>query len=184
MIRCRGGADFCYTEKEMQTMMADLRVFKKMAINRFVFGALTDVQEIDDEKCSRIIAEASPIPVTFHRAFDLCSNPLLAMKKIIGLGFSRLLTSGQKISAAENDAVELIKELHNNFGGDIEIMPGSGVNLQNVKTFIYIGCKIVHSSCKVVKYTLKIENDLGMGSNEMYVTNENMVRSMVEIIQR
>ncbi|CAF4880096.1 unnamed protein product [Pieris macdunnoughi] len=184
MIRCRGGSDFCYNQMEMQTMLADIRYFKKMQINRFVFGALTDKQELDIQNCSLIILEALPIPVTFHRAFDLCNNPFDAMEKIIQLGFDRVLTSGQRIMAIDNDAVKLIEELNKKFGTEIEIMPGSGVNLDNVKKFVEIGCKIVHSSCKVKKNIVDVKRDLCMGYSSVYVTDERIVKSMVEIINK
>ncbi|XP_022114774.1 copper homeostasis protein CutC [Pieris rapae] len=184
MIRCRGGSDFCYNHMEMKTMLADIRYFKKMQINRFVFGALTDNQELDIQNCSLMILEASPIPVTFHRAFDLCNNPFDAMEKIIQLGFDRVLTSGQRITAIDNDALKLIEELNKKFGTEIEIMPGSGVNLDNVTKFIEIGCKIVHSSCKVKKNIIKVKRDLCMGCSSVYVTDGRIVKSMVEKINK
>ncbi|XP_045517946.1 copper homeostasis protein CutC isoform X2 [Pieris brassicae] len=184
MIRCRGGSDFCYNGMEIQTMLADIRYFKELQINRFVFGALTDNQELDIQNCSLIVLEASPIPVTFHRAFDLCNNPFEAMEKIIQLGFDRVLTSGQRITAIDNDAVKLIKELNEKFGTEIEIMPGSGVNLENVRKFIEIGCKIVHSSCKVKKNIVEVKRDLCMGCSSVYVTDKIIVKSMVEIINK
>lgn len=184
MIRCRGGADFCYNQTEMQTMLADIRFFKKMKIDRFVFGALTDNQELDVQNCSLIISEASPIPVTFHRAFDLCNSPFDAMEKIIQLGFDRVLTSGQRCTANDNDAVKLIEELNKKFCTEIEIMPGSGVNLDNVTKFIEIGCKIVHSSCKVKKDVISVTRDLGMGCSSVYRTDDSIVKSMVDIINK
>ncbi|CAK1545551.1 unnamed protein product [Leptosia nina] len=183
MIRCRGGPDFCYTDEEMKTMISDVKIYKSMGVDRFVFGALTDKQEVDVEKCTAIIQAASPIPVTFHRAFDVSSNPWDTMSKIVDLGFNRVLTSGQKISAADCDAIELLKELQVKFGGIIEIMPGSGVCVKNAKTFLDIGFKMLHSSCKRDKDRVKIANDLGMGSKESFVTEAKTVKSMVEIIK-
>lgn len=37
--------------------------------------------------------------VTFHRAFDMCANPMLALQQLTDLGVSRILTSGQQLSA-------------------------------------------------------------------------------------
>ncbi|CAG4959725.1 unnamed protein product [Colias eurytheme] len=183
MIRCRGGSDFNYSESEMATMLADVRHYKEMSVDSFVFGALNETRGIDKENCSRIIAEAHPIPVTFHRAFDLCSEPInVAIKEIIRLGFKRLLTSGQKQTVADEDALKLINHLQFKYGDEIEIMPGSGVTIDNVKKFIDMGCKFVHSSCKVVNKFDELENDLGMGSGKRYVTSEDVVRSMVQII--
>ncbi|XP_050680783.1 copper homeostasis protein cutC homolog [Leptidea sinapis] len=182
MIRCRGGADFCYTEHEISTMLADIALFKEMPIDRFVFGALTDDKEVDVDTCLRVISAASPIPLTFHRAFDLCGNPEISIQKLVNLGFDRLLTSGQQGSAVELNAVDLIRRLHQKYSDKIEIMPGSGVNSGNVAVFVAMGCTIVHSSCKKRRSGGYVTNDLGMGSTEMFVTDENIVRDMVRSI--
>ncbi|XP_023940251.1 copper homeostasis protein cutC homolog [Bicyclus anynana] len=180
MIRCRGGSDFCYSEDEMKTMLSDIEVYKSFQVDRFVFGALTDKQEIDRTNCSRIIEKASPLPVTFHRAFDLTIDPKKAIEDIINLGFNRLLTSGKQSSADNNTAIELLTFLLENFGKNIEIMPGAGVNCDNVHIFGKIGFKIIHSSCKKTKHLPEIGN-LCMGSNILYVTDEDLVRKMKKI---
>lgn len=187
MIRSRTGSDFCYTEHEIETMLADVEFFKKMSVDRFVFGALTSSQKINDDNNARIIARAHPIPVTFHRAFDVCKDPIVSISKIIQLGFNRLLTSGQRSSAGEEEAIQLIKALHLAFGDKIQIMPGAGVSVANVKSFIDLGCKIVHSSCKRVKVLPKIENNLSMGTSDseyIYVTDEDLVRQMKTVLNK
>lgn len=163
MIRCRAGSDFCYTDLETDTMLDDIDIYKRMGVDRFVFGSLTDAQQVDDIQCIKVLAQAYPIPVTFHRAFDLCREPILALDEIIQLGFKRVLTSGQKTSAAHKDAVELIQMLIDWYGDKIEIMPGAGIDPDNVKTFIDMGCKIVHSSCKRIIPLPRSEDDLAVG---------------------
>ena len=37
--------------------------------------------------------------VTFHRAFDMCQNPMVALEQLTELGVARILTSGQQQSA-------------------------------------------------------------------------------------
>ncbi|KAL0868452.1 hypothetical protein ABMA27_007945 [Loxostege sticticalis] len=185
MIRCRTGSDFCYSEQEMDTMLADVDFFKELSIDRFVFGALNDSQDIDVDNNAKIIAHANPIPVTFHRAFDVCKDPVKSVEKIIELGFSRLLTSGQRSSAGVSEAVELIRSLLASFGDKIQIMPGAGVSVANAKCFIDLGCKIVHSSCKRVKVLAKIQKNLSMGTSDsecIFITDENIVKKMKEIL--
>lgn len=48
------------------------------------------------QKLMNAVGEMS---VTFHRAFDMCSNPKEALEQIIGLGIDRVLTSGQEATA-------------------------------------------------------------------------------------
>lgn len=185
MIRCRTGSDFHYSTEEMDTMVSDVDIFKTFGVDRFVFGALTETQHIDVIKCERIIRQAHPTPVTFHRAFDVCMNPHLSIAKIAELGYNRLLTSGQKPTANEIEAIELIKSLISSIGDKVEIMPGAGINLENAKTFIDIGCKIVHSSCKRIRHLPQNKNSLSMGpsdSEHVFVTDENIVKKMKEII--
>ncbi|XP_045778843.1 copper homeostasis protein cutC homolog [Maniola jurtina] len=182
MIRCRGGSDFGYSDQEMNTMLADIEVYKSFGVDRFVFGALTERQEIDATNCARIIDKANPIPVTFHRAFDLCVNPIKAIEDIVALGFTRLLTSGQQISADNAKAVELLTFLLKNFSSKIEIMPGAGINCDNARKFVDIGFNIIHSSCKRTRNLPEVGN-LCMGSNVVYVTDEIIVREMKKIIK-
>ena len=186
MIRCRTGSDFHYSMEEMDTMLSDVEVFKGFGIDRFVFGALTEAQVIDVINCQRLIRQAQPVPVTFHRAFDVCIDPLLSIDKIAELGFDRLLTSGQKATADDVEAIQLIKSLNTSAGDKVQIMPGAGINLSNAKNFIDIGCKIVHSSCKKIRYLPQIKNGLSMGTSDsehIFVTDENIVKKMKEIIK-
>lgn len=179
MIRCRGGSDFYYTNEEMDTMLADINILKDFGIHRFVFGALTINQEIDEENCLKVLSAANPIPITFHRAFDNCKDPNVAIEKIIKLGFDRILTSGQRSSASDVDAIKLIAMLVESYKDKIQIMPGSGVNAANAKTFIDLGCEIVHSSCKKSKPLLRAEKCISMGetdSETIFVTDKEIVR--------
>lgn len=179
MIRCRGGSDFCYTKEEMATMLADIECLKDFGVHRFVFGALTTEQNVDEDNCSAVLGAAFPIPVTFHRAFDICQDPKIAIQKIIELGFNRVLTSGQRALASDVEATKLIASLVDCYGDKIEIMPGAGINAENAKSFINLGCKIVHSSCKRLKVLPKLENRVSMGSADselIYVSDVEIVK--------
>lgn len=185
MIRCRTGSDFNYSEEEMDTMLSDVEVFKQYGVNRFIFGALTESRNVDEVNCSKIIGKAAPIPVTFHRAFDVCTAAYENINKICELGFDRLLTSGQKSTAYEAEAIDFIKSLISSLGNKMQIMPGAGINCDNAKTFIDIGCRIVHSSCKRIRYLSDAKKCLSMGTNDsehIFVTDEGFVRKMKEII--
>ncbi|XP_059051744.1 copper homeostasis protein cutC homolog isoform X2 [Achroia grisella] len=187
MIRCRIGSDFCYTDIEMDTMLEDIEVFKGIGVDRFVFGALTNTQQIDEENCFKMLNLVIPTPVTFHRAIDVCQDYLNSINTIIKLGFNRVLTSGQKQSADEKDAVKLIESLVELYGEQIEVMPGAGINNDNAIMFINLGCKIIHSSCKKIRYLNKVENNLSMGtgdSEHVYVSDENIVRLIKKLINR
>jgi len=74
---------------------------KKFGADGFVFGALTKDADVDSEVCAKLMEVADPLPCTFHRAFDYVAKPIKSLECINRLGFSRILTSGQKSSALE-----------------------------------------------------------------------------------
>jgi copper homeostasis protein len=129
LIRPRDG-DFLYSENELEIIRQDIRFCKKAGVDGVVFGFLTADGEIDQEITKEMMALARPMSVTFHRAFDVCRNPLTALEQLIDLGADRLLTSGQEPTAIEGQA--LIKELVQQAGSYLIIMPGSGIREHNI----------------------------------------------------
>jgi len=130
IIRPRGG-DFLFTEEEFSMMLQDVKLCKELGCDGVVIGLLNADGTIDLKRTSKLVDAVYPLGVTFHRAFDRCSNPFEAMEQLIQVGCERILTSGQKPSAP--DAVELIEQLYREADDRIIIMPGSGVRKENVK---------------------------------------------------
>lgn len=60
---------------------------------------------IDEQACASVIRLAKPLPVTLHRAIDHSKDWQTALETAIGLGFSRVLSSGQATTAVEGMAV-------------------------------------------------------------------------------
>lgn len=133
IIRPRGG-DFLYTEEEMEIMLHDIDIAKQVGVDGIVIGCLTANGEIDEEKNRRLIERASGLSVTFHRAFDMCKNPEEALEVLIKLGVSRVLTSGQCANAVEG--IPNLKKLIQQAAGRIIIMPGCGINENNISKLI------------------------------------------------
>ena len=98
LIRPRFG-DFLYSEHEINIIRNEVIKFRELGADGAVIGMLTKDGEIDVEN----------MKITFHRAFDMCKNPIKAFKEIKNLGIDILLTSGQKKTALEGK--DLIKEL-------------------------------------------------------------------------
>jgi len=130
IIRPRAG-DFLYSDMEFKAMKEDIMAARKAGADGVVFGCLTEDGEIDMEKNRELIKCAEGLSTTFHRAFDVCRDPIVALEQIIELGFDRILTSGQKPSAPEG--ADLIAKLVEKAAGRIIIMPGCGVNETNVR---------------------------------------------------
>lgn len=91
--------------------------------------------------------EAEGLSITFHRAFDVCREPLQALEQIISLGCHRLLTSGQAPTAEQG--LPLLKELAEQSAGRLIIMPGAGVNPQNaLRILSETGASEIHGSLR------------------------------------
>jgi copper homeostasis protein len=146
IIRPRGG-DFLYTNNEFNAMRSDVLMARKLDYPGIVLGLLNADGSIDTERTKRLVDLASPMEVTFHRAFDRCKDPFKALEDIIATGCKRILTSGQVPNAA--DATPLLKKLVEQAGDRIIIMPGSGVRSNNIKEIIQAtGAKEIHSSAR------------------------------------
>ncbi|POT59356.1 copper homeostasis protein CutC [Citrobacter amalonaticus] len=142
IIRPRGG-DFCYSEGEFAAMLEDIRTVRELGFPGLVTGVLDVEGHVDMPRMAQVMAAAGPLAVTFHRAFDMCANPLTALKNLADLGVARVLTSGQKSDAVQGLAK--IMELIAQADAPI-IMAGAGVRAGNLQNFLDAGVQEVHSS--------------------------------------
>ena len=144
MIRPRGG-DFHYTPRELDTMERDIAVCRELGVNGIVFGVLDPDGRLARTQVQRLLKAAGPLPVTFHRAFDVCRDPLTMLEELCDLGVERILTSGQRATAPEGS--DLIAELVERAGDRIVILPGCGVTPDNVRELIErTGAKEFHAT--------------------------------------
>ncbi len=124
-------ADFVYDKAEIDQMIADIEFCKTVGVAGIVVGALTPEGAIDRAAMRRLIAAAAPLPVTFHRAYDVCTaDPYIALDQIIALGCTRLLTSGQAPNAWDGRGVLAL--LVRRAGCRLIVMPGCGVKPDNL----------------------------------------------------
>lgn len=130
IIRPRSG-DFLYNDLEKKIMIEDIRLCKKIGVDGVVFGGLLSDGSIDIEFMKALKHESQGMSTTFHRAFDVCKDPILALKQITQLNFDRILTSGQEASADEG--IPLLKRLESLNNGNIILLAGCGVNENNIK---------------------------------------------------
>lgn len=149
IIRPRGG-DFLYSDEEFRSMIRDIEYCKQVGCNGVVLGILCPDGSVDRARSARLVELAYPLGVTFHRAFDWCSNPFEALETIIGIGCERILTSGQRPKAQEG--VEMIDALVREADDRIVIMPGSGVRSANIVELAEkTGAAEFHTSARVWK---------------------------------
>ena len=146
LIRPRAG-DFLYGELECETMLRDIETCASLGCDGVVLGVLDAEGRVDTARCRPLIAAAGKLGVTFHRAFDLSRDPAQALEDIVTLGCERILTSGMQGSAADGSA--LIRELVEQAGDRIVVMPGAGITAQNIAALATAtGAHEFHASAK------------------------------------
>lgn len=148
MVRPRG-AGFCYGNEDFAVMAEDAEILMENGADGLAFGCLDNTSGIHIEQTERIlkIIKKYKKEAVFHRAFDCVKNVDESMKLLISLGVDRILTSGLKNKALEG--AEMIRYLQNRYGGQIELLAGSGINEENVEELIHkTGVRQIHSSCK------------------------------------
>lgn len=147
IIRPRGG-DFLYTDLEYEVMQRDIIACKKLGVDGVVIGILTADGDIDIAHCKALVELATPMHVTFHRAFDVARDPFKALEDVIATGCKRLLSSGQAANATAGAA--LLKELQQAAGERLVVMPGAGVRSNNIAELVATtGCKEFHTSARL-----------------------------------
>jgi copper homeostasis protein len=129
MIRPRGG-DFLYDDDEFEAMQTDIAAAKAEGADGVVFGVLDADGAIDHDRMYSLIADARPMAVTCHRAFDMTRDPAAALEALVALRVERVLTSGQEATALEG--LPLIAALVRQAGGRISVMPGGGITPRNI----------------------------------------------------
>ena len=139
---------------------------------------------MDLEKCDKFVRYSSPLPVTFHRAFDYCHRPLAEMEHIINLGFKRILTSG----GAKNPllSAEFLKNFIQRANNRIIILVGGGITVENLpKIKIKINPLEYHASARKASEKLLSNKSVEIGVNDntpLMVTDKNIVQNMIKII--
>ena len=186
LIRPRGG-DFLYTEEEIQIMLEDIKTCREMGVDGVVIGALKANGDIDIDTCKRLSSEAGTMSVTFHRAFDLCADPIKSLEEIIDLGCDRLLTSGQ--AATAEVGLLLLKKLVKKADNRIIILAGGGITAQNAAKIISeCGTNEIHASARsTIHSDMEHINTVSMGENsEEYsrkTTNSSIVQEIINAIK-
>jgi copper homeostasis protein len=146
LIRPRGG-DFLYTEIEFSIMQQDIDFCKQNGVKGVVLGLLREDGSIDVERTTVLVKRAHPMNVTFHRAFDMVTEPFQALEDVIATGCNRILTSGLQNKAWEGR--EMIKSLVQAAESRIILMAGSGVNAENAEKLVqHTGVSEIHTSSR------------------------------------
>lgn len=130
LIRPREGG-FRYAPSEVDAMLADVRHAVRAGAAGVVVGALTASGVLDVPVLTELVAAAEGMPVTLHRAVDVCRDPVAATEVAAGLGFRRVLSSGGA-SRAE-DGVPVLKRMVAAAGERVTVMACGGIRPHNAR---------------------------------------------------
>lgn len=137
MIRPRGGS-FVYNWYEFESMQADIQQLKTLPIDYFVFGCLTTEDTLHQFQMQTLIQLAAPIRVVCHMAFDHIypTGQSKALQQLIDLGVTRILTHGGPAQSNLFDNLPQLAKWVRQSKGQIEIMPGGGLNYENLDALL------------------------------------------------
>jgi copper homeostasis protein len=130
MIRPRAG-DFAYSDDEFAEMKREIATAKELSMDGVVLGILTPERRVDIARTRALVELARPLPVTFHRAFDLLTDFQQALEDVIRTRAARILTSGGAATAQAGAAA--LARLIASATDRIVIVPGAGISASNIK---------------------------------------------------
>lgn len=187
LIRPRSG-NFTYSEDEFDVMLRDIAFCGEIGCAGIVSGILDHHLEIDIKRTSRLIEASKGMDFTFHRAFDWVQDPMEEFKKLMDLKVQRLLSSGLQPNAIEG--ISLLKQLKDTSEGSIDIMPGGGLNIENVLAFKEAGFNSIHLSASTKKQTLYNKPKVSMHSDTFFedgivaVSDQETIQNIVQLISQ
>ena len=137
MLRPRE-AGMAYTENEWRTMLVELPALLDAGADGIVTGVSLPGGAYDLARMATfagIVKSAGrPVELVSHRAFDLTPDPYAALEQMVDLGFDRILTSGQRPTAAEG--ADLIAGLVRAAKGRIQVLPACGIDAGNAADLV------------------------------------------------
>jgi copper homeostasis protein len=147
-----------FTKNEILQSLSDIQFCKTAGCEGVVIGSLKKNGSINMKQTKQMVKAATPMRVTFHRAFDEGNNLLKNLEDIIICGCDALLTAGQ--SKNINSGISNLEQLVTFAKGRIAILAGSGVNHTNVEPLYKIGIRNFHLSGSIKNQKIKLETHL------------------------
>jgi copper homeostasis protein len=152
MVRPRPG-NFVYTSDEFAQMKQSISAIKTDNVQGIVTGVLLPGNSVDTHRTRELVALASPLQVTFHRAFDETKDLAAALESIVLTGAHRILTSGGAADA--QSGVSVLRSLVQQAGSRIKILAGGGLHAGNIAEVAHAtGARELHTGLgSVIPYT-------------------------------
>ncbi len=182
MIRPRAG-DFRYSDYELEIMRKDIQAAKQSKMDGVVLGILHENARVDVERTKMLVKLAHPLPVTFHRAFDLAKNPATALEDVVQTGASRILTSGGESKAT--DGLKILTHLVHAANRRVSIMPCGGVNSANIVRIIRAtSAREIHTSVGTSHLRATNNGNSGKSAARSGIPSPLFEKNVVKLVSR
>ena len=157
MIRNRPGG-FIYNQIEFEQMLREAIDLLEAGADGLVFGSLTNNLEINSYQTSvmKCISHSYGKEFVFHGALGRVKDYEGSVKKLVGLGVDRILTSGG--FADVTAGLDGLRKIQSLYGEKIEILAGCGVTETNVEDLLKAGILQIHGTCKSYRCDLSESN--------------------------
>ena len=129
MVRPRPGG-LAYSADEFAEMKESIQAIAAEDVRGIATGVLLPEGLVDTQRTRELVAFASPMEMTFHRAFDQTNDLAAALEDIVRTGARRILTSGGAADAQSGALV--LRTLIQQAGNRITILPGGGLHAGNI----------------------------------------------------
>ncbi|WP_163536410.1 copper homeostasis protein CutC [Gracilibacillus sp. YIM 98692] len=155
---------FYYDKQDEDNIKTSFQKMLEVGATHFVFGALHQDDTINLRLVDEVIALNDQIRFTFHRAFDHVRSLEEAYDTLSNYQgrVERILTSGGKTNCVEGmDSLKKLVKMARESNGPA-IMPGSGLNVDNIKQ--------IHQNVGASEYhfgkSVRIDHSYENGFNE------------------
>ena len=151
-------------------ILRDIIAVRAAGASGIVIGMLRADGTIDVASMKLIRNLTKDMRLTFHRAFDICTQSIQeSLLKLNEFSCDRLLTSGKmpSITQGKENVKEIVSIAKTN-GKPIEIIGGSGINLSNVRDVIdSTGVFGIHVGSAIMEQTALPEDLFSFGHFEL-----------------
>jgi copper homeostasis protein len=121
---------FVYTLAEQRVMKEDILAVRHLKANGVVLGVLDESNQICEKALYELLEYCDGVEVTFHRAIDKLTDPVQGIQVLRKYPqIKTVLTSGGQENIVTN--IPIIQQMIAQ-AGHIRVMPGGGLNLNNI----------------------------------------------------
>jgi len=166
-------------------MQADLLHARSLGAKGFALGVLLADATVDLERTQKLVELASPLEVTFHRAFDLVRSLDQALEDIITAGCGRVLTSGgeRDVVAGAAKLTSLVEQA----GKRIDVAVGGGLRIANAASVAHAtGAGHFHGSVRSARSISSPERSgvLKESAQSRFIVRVEDIRALVRELAR